>query len=164
MNSNGGTISKSTPERLVETNARPNLPSRGTSWCELAGLNSADGLATWAHRILPAKNTLTAADARLLEDTFASKLTTLADAGEEETQKVRTADADSVWLPAGRKRSRRNTSRRHSLMPNGIDFGLLRDVWSNASSSTGYESCRQRATRCFRFTLDLPPHSSTVFR
>src|SRR5450759_2498175 len=40
---------------------------------ELAGLNSADELASWAHRVLPTKNTLTAIDARLLEEAFASK-------------------------------------------------------------------------------------------
>jgi hypothetical protein len=63
---------------------------------ELTGLNTPDELASWAHRILPTKNTLTAIDARLLEEAFASKMTALADAGEEEAQKARTADTDSM--------------------------------------------------------------------
>jgi hypothetical protein len=41
---------------------------------ELDGLNSADAAAAWAHRSLPAKNTLTAADARLVEERFQARL------------------------------------------------------------------------------------------
>ena len=92
---------------------------------ELAGLNSAAEMASWAHRILPAKNTLTAVDARLLEEAFASKLTALADAGEEDAQKAPTADTDSTRLSTERKRARPNASRRHSSMPNGIDKSVL---------------------------------------
>ena len=40
-------------------------------------LVSADTAATWAHRIMTAKNSLAAADARRVEDAFAAKLTTL---------------------------------------------------------------------------------------
>jgi ERF superfamily len=39
---------------------------------ELAALRSADEAAAWAQRTLPAKNTLVASDARLLEDAFRS--------------------------------------------------------------------------------------------
>ena len=92
---------------------------------ELASLNSPDELASWAHRILPVKNTLTAIDARLLEETFASKMPALADAGEEEAQKARTAEPGSIPLPTERKRARRHTSRRHSAMPSGIDKSVL---------------------------------------
>src|ERR1035437_9159167 len=99
--------------------------SRGLLLSELAGLNSADELASWAHRILPTKNTLTAIDARMLEDAFASKMTALADAGEEEAQKARTTDTDSMRLPTERKRARRHTSRRHSSMPSAIDKSVL---------------------------------------
>ena len=45
---------------------------------ELAGLTTPEAATTWAHRILGAKNTLTAADARRVEDAFQSKLATLA--------------------------------------------------------------------------------------
>jgi ERF superfamily len=53
---------------------------------KLESLNSPDELASWAHRILPAKNTLPVIDARLLEEAFASKMTALADAGEEDAR------------------------------------------------------------------------------
>src|ERR1017187_8997516 len=67
---------------------------------ELTGLNSADELASWAHRILPTKNTLTAIDARLLEEAFAFKMTALADTGEEVAQKALTADTGRMRLPS----------------------------------------------------------------
>jgi hypothetical protein len=44
---------------------------------ELEGLATPDAATTWAHRILGAKNSLTAADARRVEDGFQSKLATL---------------------------------------------------------------------------------------
>jgi hypothetical protein len=92
---------------------------------ELAGLNSPDELASWAHRILPAKNTLIGIDARQIEEAFTSKMTELADAGEEELQEVPTAGAVSVRLPTERKRARRDQSRRHSSMPSAIDKSAL---------------------------------------
>ena len=44
---------------------------------EIAGLASQDSAATWAGEALPAKNTLTTADAKLLEDAFERKLSQL---------------------------------------------------------------------------------------
>ena len=44
---------------------------------DLDRLNSADAAAMWAHRIMAAKNSLVAADARRVEDAFAAKMTTL---------------------------------------------------------------------------------------
>jgi hypothetical protein len=46
---------------------------------ELDGLQSADDAASWAHRSLPAKNTLTAADAQLIEAGFLGKLLAFGD-------------------------------------------------------------------------------------
>jgi len=92
---------------------------------ELAGLNTPDELASWAHRVLPTKNTLTAINARLLEEAFASKMKALADAGKENTQKAPTADTGSMRLPTERKRSRRNVSRRRLSMPSAIDKSVL---------------------------------------
>ena len=40
----------------------------------MAAINSADGAAAWAHRSLPAKNTLTVADAKIVEERFAARL------------------------------------------------------------------------------------------
>ena len=46
---------------------------------EIAGLASQDSAATWAGEALPAKNTLTTADAKLLEDAFERKLSQLSE-------------------------------------------------------------------------------------
>ena len=42
---------------------------------DVGNLNSAEGAAVWARRILPAKNTLHEADARQVEEAFEAKLT-----------------------------------------------------------------------------------------
>ena len=44
---------------------------------QLAAINSADEAAAWAHRNLPAKNTLTAADAKMVEERFQARLSGL---------------------------------------------------------------------------------------
>src|SRR5262249_51001666 len=46
---------------------------------QLAAINSPDEAAAWAHRSLPAKNTLTAADAKIVEDRFQAKVSTFSD-------------------------------------------------------------------------------------
>ncbi len=49
---------------------------------ELSGLQSSDEAANWAHRSLPAKNTLIIADAQLVEDGFRLKIAALGEAPE----------------------------------------------------------------------------------
>ena len=44
---------------------------------QLAAINSADEAAAWAHRSLPAKNTLTAADAKMVEERFRARLSAI---------------------------------------------------------------------------------------
>ena len=44
---------------------------------QLAAINSADEAAAWAHRSLPAKNTLTAVDAKIVEERFRARLSTI---------------------------------------------------------------------------------------
>jgi hypothetical protein len=46
---------------------------------QMPGINSADEAAAWAHRNLPAKNTLTAADAKIVEGRFQARLSTIGD-------------------------------------------------------------------------------------
>ena len=43
----------------------------------MAAINSADEAAAWAHRNLPAKNTLTAADAKIVEERFRARLSAI---------------------------------------------------------------------------------------
>jgi hypothetical protein len=44
---------------------------------QMAAINSADKAAAWAHRNLPAKNTLTAADAKIVEERFRARLSAI---------------------------------------------------------------------------------------
>jgi hypothetical protein len=46
---------------------------------QLAGIKSSDEAAAWAQRSLPAKNTLTGADAKMVEERFQAKLSTISD-------------------------------------------------------------------------------------
>src|SRR5271169_3982956 len=46
---------------------------------QMAAINSADEAAAWAHRNLPAKNTLTAADAKIVEERFQARLSIIGD-------------------------------------------------------------------------------------
>jgi hypothetical protein len=48
---------------------------------EMAAINSADEAAAWARRSLPAKNSLTAADARMVEQRFQARLRAIGDRG-----------------------------------------------------------------------------------
>ena len=43
----------------------------------MAAINSADEATAWAHRNLPAKNTLTAADAKIVEERFRARLSAI---------------------------------------------------------------------------------------
>jgi hypothetical protein len=51
---------------------------------ELSAINSADDAATWAHRNLPVKNSLTAEDAQIVEAQFKARLSTISDGGTAE--------------------------------------------------------------------------------
>jgi hypothetical protein len=84
---NGGTAVSHTPVRrrgsIQPLPAKASLaPGKSSALAdqlltELASLISPDAAATWAHRIMGAKNSLTAADARRVEDAFQSRLATL---------------------------------------------------------------------------------------
>jgi hypothetical protein len=58
---------------------------------EIATMTDAEELSGWAHRSLPAKNTLGGADARLVEEAFQSKLNALSDEQEPTAQSARSA-------------------------------------------------------------------------
>jgi hypothetical protein len=62
---------------------------------ELEGLQSSDDAASWAHQSLPAKNTLTVADAELVEDTFRIKLAIF---GEQQPGELPEAAQDRVEM------------------------------------------------------------------
>jgi hypothetical protein len=49
---------------------------------QMAAINSEDEAAGWAHRNLPAKNTLTAADAKIVEERFQARLSSISGSGD----------------------------------------------------------------------------------
>jgi hypothetical protein len=67
---------------------------------QMAAINSADEAAAWAHRNLPAKNTLTAADAKFVEEAFAARLSQISD-GSDEAPDTPTADDGSAGRTSG---------------------------------------------------------------
>src|SRR5215472_5030506 len=83
--------------------SRPKLESRASAvlrdklTTELGAISSADEAATWAHRVMGTKNTLTAADAECVEQAFHARLAIVA--GEEPEPAVRSPSR-------GKKRSR----------------------------------------------------------
>jgi hypothetical protein len=89
---------------------------------ELQALTSADEAATWAHRVLGAKNSLTAADARQLENAFEAKLARL-DGGPASGDARPVADTPGP-LPAS-SRGRRPGVPLRTATATGIDKSLL---------------------------------------
>ena len=63
---------------------------------ELSGLQSSDEAADWAHRSLPAKNTLIIADAQLVEDGFRLKMAAL---GERNPENLRRSSKTRIRQP-----------------------------------------------------------------
>ena len=91
---------------------------------ELEALTSPEAATTWAHRILGAKNSLTAADARRVEDAFQAKLAALGigDASGLEVTTVPSA-ADSAGTPSALKSPAGKPSEKPAS--NGIDKSAL---------------------------------------
>ena len=67
---------------------------------QLAAINSTDKAAAWAHQNLAAKNTLTAGDARIVEEEFQTRLSTIGD-GEGLSEPFNAVYVRNV-MPAGR--------------------------------------------------------------
>jgi hypothetical protein len=91
---------------------------------EVAGLQSHNGATAWASQALALKNSLTAADAQLLEHAFAQKLSGLPPSDSAETSETASSDrsaADPVPAPA--KLGPAAATREHQTR--GIDKSVL---------------------------------------
>jgi hypothetical protein len=75
---------------------------------ELVTIGSADEAAAWAHRNLPAKNSLTAGDAQIVEARFQARLATIGDGVSAEGSP--NAGRDETALSAGRSADARQTA------------------------------------------------------
>jgi ERF superfamily len=89
---------------------------------EIAGLPSQDSVATWAGEALPAKNTLTASDAKLVEDAFEQKLSQLLALAAETLEQL-----DTKAPPAMAEGSQGidTGTTANQLQPKGIDKSVL---------------------------------------
>jgi hypothetical protein len=68
---------------------------------QVAALNSADEAAAWARWSLPAKNALTAADAKMVEQRFQARLNDISDTGDPVGPHERSGDAAGALVPPG---------------------------------------------------------------
>jgi len=89
---------------------------------EIAGLASQDSAATWAGDALPAKNTLTAGDAKLVDDAFEQKLSDLS-ALPGETVEPPIIEALPSLVEGAQGIDTGNTA--NQLQPKGIDKSVL---------------------------------------
>jgi hypothetical protein len=77
---------------------------------ELEGIGSAEEAATWAHRVLGAKGSLTAADAKEIESAFQVKLATFNSAADTNLDTRPPEKSAVASVPRRRSRARRNHS------------------------------------------------------
>ena len=78
---------------------------------QLKDVYSAEGAAIWARRILPAKNTLSVADARQLEDAFQARLATLRDDRANTMSAAFGSNREATSCPQGSKSIRPSVER-----------------------------------------------------
>ena len=93
-----GTAYASTIKPVLDPNGSAAL--RDQLLTDADRLSSADTAATWAHRIMAAKNSLAAADARRVEDAFAAKMATFGSGdGEVNSAPLPTSESGQPRLP-----------------------------------------------------------------
>ena len=91
---------------------------------EVAGLQSHNGATAWASRALALKNSLTSADAQLLEDAFAQKLSGLPPSDSAETSETTSSDRSAAdQVPPPSKLGPAAATREHQT--HGIDKSVL---------------------------------------
>ncbi len=100
---NGGQqnpVQRSDPGRSAKIGSNSSLPVLGPQAsaelrdrliAELNNLGSGDDAAMWAHRCLPEKNRLTAADAQRVEETFQARLASVSTTGDADQPQMRAA-------------------------------------------------------------------------
>ena len=88
----------------------------------MAGLAALDELDRWAYRRLSIKNTLSATDARLVDEAFQAKLTAVGDPDEDGIEAPHSSpESGHPVLPQGQQ----ETQRREEIISYGIDKSLL---------------------------------------
>ena len=118
--------------RSLTPRSRPSPPVLGTEAsaalrdqieAELKDIGSAEEAATWAHRVLGAKSSLTAADAKQIEDAFQAKLATLESVAD--TGGTPLASGEPKLRPLSSPRNRQPGKRARPRDAHGIDKSEL---------------------------------------
>src|SRR5262249_15908914 len=118
--SGNGRLRGATKGTTAVLDATQSAALRDNLLAEVASLMSADGAVTWARRALGAKNSLIAADAKLLEDAFEQKMSGLSSDVVNEASTDETAAAREV---TSQEKSQADSGR--SDQPRGIDKSVL---------------------------------------
>jgi hypothetical protein len=104
-----GKIGSNSAKPILRPEASAELRDRLLA--ELADLGSDDQAAIWAHRSLPAKNGLTAADAQRIEEAFQTRLATFATRAVDEPQTPREAEPSTPHSPHPEELKKRSRSK-----------------------------------------------------
>ena len=143
---------------------------------QMAAINSEDEAAGWAHRNLPAKNTLTAADAKMVEERFQARLSTISngvapaeisDGLNCRPRALRVADtpsqshvvADEAKRAATRVRSHKGSTRAKKQSRQDVQSVLWANRFACAIKTTGSSCCGSRAwyaAACRRIRITSP--------
>jgi hypothetical protein len=114
---------RSARDRAVKAVSRPSQPMlhaeasaalRDQLAAELTGIGSAEEAATWAHRVLGAKASLIAPDAKRIEEAFQEKLATFGRATEVGTEVARPHNEAPLRPSRSRRKALPHKSRRSS--------------------------------------------------
>ena len=114
-----GRLRRATKNNVV-LDARQSAALREKLVAEVAGLTTAEVAVTWAAQALPAKNSLMAADAKLLEDAFEQKLSGFSSSPVGDTSTGETAAAMEAT-----RREEPHASGGERNQPRGIDKSIL---------------------------------------
>ena len=115
--------------KVIAKSAKPILGAEASAalrdqlLAELKAIGSSDDATTWAHRILGAKNTLIAADARQVEDAFQTRLASFGTAAD--ISDVRLSPASSALQPSSLVERRSPEPAGATSAANGIDKSQL---------------------------------------
>jgi ERF superfamily len=145
----------SVPERPARDGGKPPAPSarpvlapdqsailRERLLDQLVAIGSADEAAAWAYRNLPAKNTLTALDAKIVEERFQARLSTISD-GSDGTTPPGTPNGVAPDRPP------------HAVPDKNLAFAGRADADTSQKASTGQKRSRSGVVRALGKTVRL---------
>jgi hypothetical protein len=119
-----GVKAKSGLEEQLSASLRESLTQ------QLAAINSEDEAAGWALRNLPAKNTLTAADAKIVEERFQAKLSSISEGRDPGEPCASSGGVSGGLVPGGTP-----DNRPHAVPDQGLESAGLTDAVSSPKAA-----------------------------